>query len=80
MIHKGKKRSHPFQGTCPIAYDGTKTVYSFYTSTKTQKIDSCEVEVNLAHPLFKRTEVIRSQVFFQVYPPEKPIQPQIQGR
>jgi hypothetical protein len=55
-------QSRPFTGTCPIAFDGTKTIYTFYNAKTPVKIDSCKVEVNPANPLFKKTNAIAEQI------------------
>ncbi|HTG42191.1 MAG TPA: hypothetical protein VK697_11330 [Methylomirabilota bacterium] len=44
--------SHPFTGTCPIAFDGQETVYTFSIGSDTQRIASCEVIIDPAAPLF----------------------------
>ena len=45
-------RSHPFTDTCPIAYDGQQVIYTFATASGPVRIDSCEVVVDPANPLF----------------------------
>jgi hypothetical protein len=45
-------RSRPFTETCPIAYDGQQIVYTFTTPSGPIRVDSCEVVVDPAHPLF----------------------------
>lgn len=45
-------KSRPFTGTCPIAFDGQETIYTFATATGDERIASCEVEIDPAHPLF----------------------------
>lgn len=47
-----KLGSKPFTGQCPIAFDGQELVFEFNTVTGTQRIASCEVEVDWGHPLF----------------------------
>jgi hypothetical protein len=42
----------PFTGTCPIAYDGQETIYTFTTASGAVRIASCEVVVDPAAPLF----------------------------
>ena len=44
--------SRPFTGTCPIAFDGQETVYTFTVGSDIQRIASCEVFVDPAAPLF----------------------------
>jgi hypothetical protein len=45
-------RGHPFTDTCPIAYDGQQIIYTFTLAARSERIDSCEVVVDPAHPLF----------------------------
>jgi hypothetical protein len=45
-------RSRPFTDTCPIAFDGQQVIYSFSIVTHDERIDSCEVVVDPANPLF----------------------------
>jgi hypothetical protein len=45
-------KSQPFTGTCPTAYDGQEMVYTFSTLSGTERIASCEFEVDPANPLF----------------------------
>jgi hypothetical protein len=42
----------PFTGTCPIAYDGQETIYTFATASGVVRIASCELVVDPAAPLF----------------------------
>jgi hypothetical protein len=44
--------SRPFTGTCPIAFDGQETVYTFSIGSDTQRLASCEVVIDPAAPLF----------------------------
>jgi len=44
--------SRPFTGTCPIAFDGQETVYTFAIGSDIHRIASCEVVVDPAAPLF----------------------------
>jgi hypothetical protein len=44
--------SHPFTGTCPVAFDGQETVYTFTTPSGPERIASCEVDIDPAQPLF----------------------------
>lgn len=46
-------RSHPFTGTCPIAYDGQEYVYTFHTAGGDETIASCQVAVDATAPLFQ---------------------------
>lgn len=56
-------RAVPFTDTCPIAYDGSKFVYTFYTETKLEVIDSCETQIDAAHPLFTVLETIYNAAY-----------------
>ena len=45
-------KSHPFTGQCPIAFDGQELIFEFSVGTGTQRIASCEVEIDWGNPLF----------------------------
>jgi len=45
-------KSQPFTDTCPIAFDGQQFVYTFAAAGGAEKIDSCQVVVDPANPLF----------------------------
>ena len=45
-------RSRPFTGECPTALDGQELVFEFGVGTGTQRIASCEVDIDWGHPLF----------------------------
>jgi len=45
-------KSHPFTGECPVAFDGEELVFEFAIGTGSQRIASCEVEIDWGHPLF----------------------------
>ena len=45
-------RSKPFTGECPIAFDGQELIFEFATVGGTQRLASCEVEIDWGHPLF----------------------------
>jgi hypothetical protein len=45
-------RSHPFTGECPVAFDGQELIFEFSVGTGTQRIASCEVDIDWGHPLF----------------------------
>ncbi len=52
-------KSQPFKGTCPIAYDGSKTIYRFFPKGQpAEVIDDCEIAVDVQQPLFKQTQAI----------------------
>jgi hypothetical protein len=46
-------KSHPFTGTCPVAFDGQEIVYEFAAPDGVERIASCEVEIDAASPLFR---------------------------
>lgn len=45
-------KSKPFTGECPIAFDGQELIFEFATIGGTQRLASCEVEIDWGHPLF----------------------------
>ena len=45
-------KSKPFTGECPIAFDGQELIFEFSTLTGTQRLASCEVDIDWGHPLF----------------------------
>jgi hypothetical protein len=45
-------RSRPFTGECPTAFDGQELIFEFGVGTGTQRIASCEVDIDWGHPLF----------------------------
>jgi hypothetical protein len=45
-------KAHPFTGECPIAFDGQELIFEFSVGTGTQRIASCEVDIDWGHPLF----------------------------
>lgn len=45
-------RAHPFTGQCPVAFDGQELVFEFGVGAGTQRIASCEVDIDWGHPLF----------------------------
>ncbi|HEY9828205.1 MAG TPA: hypothetical protein V6D19_22430 [Stenomitos sp.] len=65
-------RSHPFTDTCPIAYDGTKTIYRFYVSAQIQQIDSCVVKVDPKHPLFRQADRLMEDAMLNLSQPQPP--------
>lgn len=44
--------SRPFTGECPIAFDGQELIFEFSVGTGTQRIASCEVDIDWGNPLF----------------------------
>jgi hypothetical protein len=45
-------RAHPFTGECPTAFDGQEIVYTFAAPGGTERIASCEVDIDEGLPLF----------------------------
>ena len=45
-------RGRPFTGECPTAFDGQELVFEFGAPGGTQRIASCEVDIDFGHPLF----------------------------
>src|SRR5688500_1491988 len=45
-------RARPFTGECPVNVDGQEVIYEFSAPTGTERIASCETEIDLDHPLF----------------------------
>jgi hypothetical protein len=45
-------KSHPFTGQCPVAVDGQELIFEFAVASSTQRIASCEVQIDWGSPLF----------------------------
>jgi len=45
-------KSHPFTGECPTAYDGQESIFEFGAPGGTQRIATCEIQVDAGSPLF----------------------------
>jgi hypothetical protein len=45
-------KSHPFTGECPVNFDGQELIFEFSVGGTTQRIASCEVDIDWGHPLF----------------------------
>lgn len=45
-------KSHPFTGECPVNFDGQELIFEFNVGTTTQRIASCEVDIDRGSPLF----------------------------
>jgi hypothetical protein len=50
-------RARPFTGTCPMAYDGQEVVYEFGAPGGTQRVASCETEIDPNQPVFAAVTV-----------------------
>lgn len=44
--------SRPFTDTCPTAYDGQETIYTFHLPAGNEEIATCKVAIDANHPLF----------------------------
>jgi hypothetical protein len=51
-------RAKPFTDVCPIAYDGSVSTYTFYTSAGVESLASCEVVIDPTHPLFSEINAL----------------------
>jgi hypothetical protein len=45
-------RARPFTGECPVAFDGQEFIYEFGAPGRTERIATCETEVDPNDPLF----------------------------
>ena len=45
-------RAKPFPGECPIAFDGQKQIFEFSVGGTTERLDSCESELDWSSPVF----------------------------
>ena len=54
-------RSKSPSGSCPTALDIPKAVYVFHTSKGPEVIDSCDVKIDPASPLFRTVEEVLSK-------------------
>lgn len=45
-------KAKPFTGECPIAFDGQEQIFEFSVAGGTQRLASCEVEIDWGSPLF----------------------------
>jgi hypothetical protein len=54
-------KSHPFTGVCPLAFDGQELIFEFSVGTGTQRIASCEVDIDWGNPLFVAVGVALGQ-------------------
>lgn len=56
-------RSHPFTGECPVNFDGQELVLEFATVTGTERIESCQVEIDWNSPLFATVTAVMAPWF-----------------
>ena len=45
-------KAKAFTGECPVAFDGQELIFEFAAPGGTQRIASCEVDIDWGHPLF----------------------------
>ena len=45
-------RARPFTGECPVAFDGQEFIYEFGAPGGTERIATCETDIDPNHPLF----------------------------
>jgi hypothetical protein len=45
-------RARPFTGECPVNFDGQEFIYEFGAPGGTERIATCETEIDPNHPLF----------------------------
>jgi hypothetical protein len=45
-------RAKPFTGECPMAFDGQELVFEFAVGTSTERLASCETDIDWGSPLF----------------------------
>ena len=45
-------RAIPFQGECPVNFDGQEVIYEFGAPSGTERVASCETAIDEAHPVF----------------------------
>ena len=50
--------SRPFRSTCPTAYDGQETIYTFHLLDGDEAIASCHVAIDPADPLFRAVNAV----------------------
>ena len=54
--------SHPFTGECPVNVDGQEIIYEFGAPSGTERIASCEVEVDPGLPSFAAVQAALAAV------------------
>jgi hypothetical protein len=45
-------RSQPFTGECPVNFDGQELIFTFSVGNQTERLASCESELDWSSPLF----------------------------
>jgi hypothetical protein len=64
-------KSRPFQGTCPIAFDGPETIYFFRKAQGVEELPECKFEIDRNAPLFEFTDKLYEQIIAEVFPPQQ---------
>jgi len=54
-------KAHPFTGECPVNFDGQELIFEFTAGAGTQRIASCEVDIDWGSPLFVAVSVALGQ-------------------
>lgn len=55
-------KARPFTGTCPLAYDGPETVYTFRSGDRVEVLRSCQTQIEGSNPLFQQAERVYREV------------------
>lgn len=55
-------RAVPFEGECPVNFDGQEVIYEFGAPTGVERIASCETQIDPDHPLFAGVAAALSSV------------------
>lgn len=62
-----KIKTQPFQGTCPIAYDGNEMVYTFRTHAGVEEISACKYQIPGNSLLFQQLNRIAKTASQSLY-------------
>ena len=55
-------RAVPFEGECPVNFDGQEVIYEFGAPSGVERIASCETAIDPDHPLFAGVAAALSSV------------------
>ena len=55
-------RARPFTGECPVNFDGQEFIYEFGAPGGTERIATCETDVDPNHPLFVAMNAVLAAV------------------
>ena len=50
-------RARPFTGECPVNVDGQETIYEFGAPSGTERVASCETQIDPDAPLFRAVDL-----------------------